>query len=449
MKKYPIVSIVGRQNTGKSTLFNAVFKKNLAITYDYPGVTRDVIKGVYEDAETEQKFLLCDTPGLDIENIDDLSESIIQLAFQQLIDSNVILFLIDKNDIRTYDWKLIKLFREDRRFNDKKILYVLNKADNPDEELDFDQFYRAGIKEIIPISALGRRNLKLLLQTVFFHLKDFKSGGAEEIFCRIAIVGKPNSGKSSLLNAVLGYERAAVSAMAGTTRDSVNETFWFEEKLIEIVDTAGIRKGSRTSEDSMEYYSYVRSVDSIRKADIIIHILDAQKGIGEYDKKIFSLIEKEGKPHIFAVNKWDTVADKDSNSFENYKKNMISRFPPSAVTPVISISATEKMRVHKLMTEVLKIRERAFLKFSTRDLNDKIRYYMDAGKLKGKEKKKPKVYYATQISVNPIRLILFVNSKDVFDGRAVSFLKKKFTEEYSLQGIPIQIEVREKSDKDK
>ncbi|HNF28611.1 MAG TPA: ribosome biogenesis GTPase Der, partial [Leptospiraceae bacterium] len=119
------------------------------------------------------------------------------------------------------------------------------------------------------------------------------------------------------------------------------------------------------------------------------------------------------------------------------------------VTPVISISATEKMRVHKLMTEVLKIRERAFLKFSTRDLNDKIRYYMDAGKLKGKEKKKPKVYYATQISVNPIRLILFVNSKDVFDGRAVSFLKKKFTEEYSLQGIPIQIEVREKSDKDK
>ncbi|HNH10471.1 MAG TPA: 50S ribosome-binding GTPase, partial [Leptospiraceae bacterium] len=167
MKKYPIVSIVGRQNTGKSTLFNAVFKKNLAITYDYPGVTRDVIKGVYEDSETEQKFLLCDTPGLDIENIDDLSESIIQLAFQQLIDSNVILFLIDKNDIRTYDWKLIKLFREDRRFNDKKILYVLNKADNPDEELDFDQFYRAGIKEIIPISALGRRNLKLLLQTVF------------------------------------------------------------------------------------------------------------------------------------------------------------------------------------------------------------------------------------------------------------------------------------------
>jgi len=443
----PKVSIVGRQNVGKSTLFNTILKKKKAITYNSPGITRDVLQILVDHKELGKSFYLCDTPGLDIENLDDLSQAIIELSFKQLLESEVIVFLIDYNDVREYDFKLIKLFREDKRFVNKNIIYCLNKADNPNASYDFEIFYKEGITEIIPISALGRWNIKLLLEKIIFYLKDQPiENTVQKPDFKVAIVGKPNSGKSSLLNAFLGYNRIAVSKTAGTTRDSVNAFIWHEGRCIEIVDTAGIRKQSKKSEDSIEFYSYTRTLQAIEEADIIIHILDATKGIGEYDKKIFSLIRKKGKPLLFAVNKWDLIQDKDGKTFENYKELMIGRFHPTTEVKVISISAIQKQRIQKLLSECILLYNKTSRKVPTNELNQKLRKWIEEGKFAVQAKKIPKLLYVTQISSSPFKLILFVNHKELFKASVLNYLKKKISLEYNLTGIPIFLEIRSQRD---
>lgn len=447
MTKIPTVSLVGRQNVGKSTLFNAILKKRVAITHDYPGVTRDVIRYLVKKEDLAHKFYLCDTPGLDIENLNDMSSSVIEVSFQQLLDSDVIVYLIDKNDVRDYDFKLIKLFQEDKRFVGKNIIYCANKSDNPEADFDLEFFYRQGINEVLPVSALGRRNIKLLLEKIDFFIKDFKDTTIQPVDLKIAIVGKPNSGKSSLLNALLGYNRSVVSEIAGTTRDSVNEIIKYESKNIEIIDTAGIRKASKNSTDSLEFYSYTRAVETIVNSDVIIHMLDATKGIGEYDKKIFSLVREKGKPILFAVNKWDLIEDKDGKTFDKYKELMISRFNPTVNVPVISISAIQRQRVQKLLAECIKLKEKSEIKITTHELNKKVKAWMDEGRFSIVAKRTPKVLYVTQVSSTPFKVILFVNHSQLFKGSVVSYLKKKLIETYKLVGIPVEIEIRSERDK--
>jgi GTP-binding protein len=438
---------VGRQNVGKSTLFNAILKKRVAITHDYPGVTRDVIRYLVKKEDLAHKFYLCDTPGLDIENLNDMSSSVIEVSFQQLLDSDVIVYLIDKNDVRDYDFKLIKLFQEDKRFVGKNIIYCANKSDNPEADFDLEFFYRQGINEVLPVSALGRRNIKLLLEKIDFFIKDFKDTTIQPVDLKIAIVGKPNSGKSSLLNALLGYNRSVVSEIAGTTRDSVNEIIKYESKNIEIIDTAGIRKASKNSTDSLEFYSYTRAVETIVNSDVIIHMLDATKGIGEYDKKIFSLVREKGKPILFAVNKWDLIEDKDGKTFDKYKELMISRFNPTVNVPVISISAIQRQRVQKLLAECIKLKEKSEIKITTHELNKKVKAWMDESRFSIVAKRTPKVLYVTQVSSTPFKVILFVNHSQLFKGSVVSYLKKKLIETYKLVGIPVEIEIRSERDK--
>lgn len=444
----PKVSIVGRQNVGKSTLFNTIIKKKKAITYDFPGVTRDVLQIFVEKEELGKSFYLCDTPGLDIENLNDLSESIIELSFKQLLESEVIVFLIDYKDIREYDFRLIRLFREDKRFVNKNIIYCLNKADNPDSDYDFELFYKEGVNEVLPISALGRRNVKLLLEKIAFYLGEQSDQSAKKADFKIAIVGKPNSGKSSLLNAFLGYNRVAVSQIAGTTRDSINAFIFHDEKYIEIIDTAGIRKQSKKTDDSVEFYSYTRAIQTIEEADVIIHIFDATKGIGEFDKKIFSMIREKGKPLLFAVNKWDLIQDKDGKTFDNYKELMISRFHPTTEVKVISISALQKQRIQKLLSECIVLYQRTVKKVTTSELNQKLRRWIEDGKFALQAKKVPKLLYVTQVSSSPFKLILFVNHKDLFKPSVLSYLKKKIVAEYDLIGIPVVLDVRSERDKD-
>lgn len=444
----PKVSIVGRQNVGKSTLFNTILKKRIAITHDYPGVTRDVLQILIDHEDIGKKFFLCDTPGLDIENINDLTSSIIELSFKQLLESDVIVFLIDCKDIREYDFKLIKLFREDARFQKKNIIYCANKADNPNEDYNFELLYREGIQEVLPISALGRRNIKLLLEKIIFFLKDTPDKNEiKKADFKVAIVGKPNSGKSSLLNAFLGYNRVAVSKLAGTTRDSINATIHHEGKLIEIVDTAGIRKVSKKTKDSLEYYAYTRAVKSIQEANVVIHLLDATKGIGEFDKKIFSMIYKQGKPIIFAVNKWDLIEDKDGKTFDTYKSLMIQRFHPVSEVKVISISAEQRQRVQKLLSECIAIFEKTNIKIPTNELNKKLQSFLSEAKFAHNNKKAPKLLYATQVSSSPFKLVLFVNHEELFKTSVLNFLKKKLASAYQLQSIPVLLEVR--SDRDR
>lgn len=448
MNQFPIVSITGRQNVGKSTLFNCLLKKNIAITHDYPGVTRDIIQHIVDKENYEKKFLLCDTPGLDVENINDLTANIIETAFQQLLNSDLILYLTDRHQISEYDHKLLELFKKDTRFNSKSILYIANKVDNPEGDYDLEDFYRLGLQEVIPISALGRRNISLLNEKINFFLRSSLSEKEENpIHFKVAVVGKPNSGKSSFLNSILGYQRSVVSEIAGTTRDSVNAIFTYNKHNIEIIDTAGLRKQAKTTEDSVEFYSYNRALKSIEKADMVVHIIDATKGIGEFDKKIYSLIREKAKPIILAVNKWDLIQDKDSNTFSEYKSSLISRFPPAKDIPTISISSLSKQRVTKILEECEKIYHKMNIKIPTSEINQRLNSWLQDGKVTSKMKKRPKLLYATQVSSSPFKLVAFVNHVELFRMDTISYLKNKIREAYDLNGFTIHLELR--SDREK
>lgn len=443
MKPYPIVSITGRQNVGKSTLFNCIAQKNIAITHDFPGVTRDIIEHIVEKNRFEKKFLLCDTPGLDVENVNELTANIIETAFEQLINSDLILYVMDRNELTEYDYKLIEMFKKDKRFNSKVILYIVNKIDNPEGDYELEDFYRLGLQEILPMSALGRRNVSLLYEKMNFFLQSTSNQSQEnDIHYKIAIVGKPNSGKSSFLNSILGFQRSVVSEVAGTTRDSVNALFQYNEKNIEIVDTAGIRKQGKNSKDSVEFYSYNRAIKSIDETDIVVHIVDATKGIGEFDKKIFSLIREKSKPIVLAVNKWDLIQNKENNTFMEYKSSLVSRFPPVKDIPIVSISSLSKQRVTKILEECEKIYQKINLKIPTSEINQKMNTWLQEGKITSKMKKRPKLFYITQVSSSPFKLIAFVNYKEYFKSEAIAYLKKKLRETYGLQGFTIQIELR-------
>ncbi|EMJ98665.1 MULTISPECIES: ribosome biogenesis GTPase Der [unclassified Leptospira] len=450
-KRVPIISIVGRQNVGKSTLFNALLKKKLAITEDYPGVTRDVLRARVLNPEKGLDFVLCDTPGLDIERPESLEEAVLENAFRQVAESDLVVFLLDLKEVTSYDSRLIDKFRKDPELNQIPVLYCVNKVDHPEDEEDLDSFYKMGLSEILPISAIGRRNLPLLLEKIAFLLPTAKrkvqtteegeiSSGATEDFS-LAIVGKPNAGKSSLLNALCGYDRAVVSEVAGTTRDSVDTTVTFEGKKIRITDTAGIRRKSDKAE-ALEFYSYQRTKRTIQNSDVVIHLLDALKGFGEFDKKIVGMLQEEGKPFLLAVNKWDAIEDKDNDSFKNYQERLYSRFPLLKEIQIITLSAKEKQRIHKMMEMTIDLASRSKKKISTSELNQSLRAWMAEAGRSFSANKPPKMLYCTQVSVSPFHLILFVNHVDYFKSNLLTFIKKKLTEKYNLKGIPIRLELR-------
>ncbi|MBE7411691.1 MAG: ribosome biogenesis GTPase Der [Leptospiraceae bacterium] len=446
MKRLPLVSIVGRQNVGKSTLFNSILKKNIAITYNFPGVTRDVLRFHVKKEDPKLEFILCDTPGLDIENTNDLTSSIIEISFKQLVESDLIIFVMDKNEITSYDHKLISLLKRDKRLHNKNIIYCINKSDSPEEDYDLDEFYRYGLSEVIPISALGRRNIKLLLEKLSFYLKDIKYSEDEKIDFRISFVGKPNSGKSSLLNAIVGESVSVVSDIPGTTRDPVNTIIQFNGQAIEILDTAGIRKSSKSAE-KLEFYSYQRTLKTMESSDIVVHLIDAEKGVGEFDKKIFSYIRRAGKAMVLAINKWDLIPEKSNNTLKDYKDKMLSRFPALKDTPILSISAKTKQRIHKLLIECVRLHSKTTLKISTSKLNETIQKIFHSGKIEAMSKKKPRLYYSTQVSSSPFKLLFFVNDESLFQENLISYLRNQISKEFGLSGIFVEIELRVDKDK--
>jgi GTP-binding protein len=441
MKKPPIVTVIGRQNVGKSTLFNRLAgKRGHSITKNIPGVTRDTLEILVEREELISAILLRDTPGLDIESIDELSTDILEVSFQHLRESQLIIHVIDKKDIRDYDYRLIELLRKDPFLKKIPVLFVANKSDTDADDSDLEELYRMGIQDPIPVSALGKKNLSLVFEKINFYLPN-KSTHALQPDLRISIAGKPNSGKSSLMNAILGYKRSVVSEIAGTTRDSLNSFLQYKEKLIEITDTAGIRKKSKKAE-SIEFYSYTRSLRAMEDSDVVIFLLDATKGVGEFDKKIFAYLEKSGKPVVIGFNKWDLIEDKTHKTLDEYKKDVLSRFPAMKDKPILTISALTRQRVSKLLDEVLSMAEKANLKVTTSVLNKKIREWLADGKIARASKRPPKVKYATQISSSPFHLVFFVNSKELFTPQVLSYFRKKINDEFSLGGVPVKIEIR-------
>ncbi len=444
MKSLPIVTIVGRQNVGKSTLFNALLRAQSAITQNSPGVTRDVLQKLVERSEFKSPFYLCDTPGLDIENLDEINTEILEISFEHLRRSDLIIHVLDHKDLRPYDHKLVALFKKDEELKQIPVLSVVNKVDTDVDEYDLEPFYQLGLNEIVPIAAVGRRNFALLFDKINFLLPS-SSKTPDSAYCRIAIIGKPNSGKSSLLNTFLGFKRAVVSEVPGTTRDSVHDQFMFQEKKIEIIDTAGIRRKSKSGE-SLEFYSYKRTLFALSEADVVILLLDATKGLGEFDKKIFGEIQEMGKPMILAVNKWDAIPEKESNSWKKYKEKLESRLPILKERPITSLSATEKLRTHKLLELTIELFEKSQKKLTTRALNDWLTNWRGKNKVQKASGRPPKVYYATQVSQVPFKLLFFVNDSKLFPSNVLAFFRKSIVSEFGLEGLSLEIELRNRNE---
>jgi GTP-binding protein len=316
--------------------------------------------------------------------------------------------------------------------------------DTPRDMENISNFYDTGYSEIIPLSAVNRINVNMLLDRAV-ELLPVKKTAIKEPDLKIAIIGRPNSGKSTLLNSFLGYQRAVVSDIPGTTRDSIDEEFMFHGKNIMIIDTAGLRKKSRIDSD-IEYYSTRRTVDAINRCDTVIHLIDAAEGLTETDKKISDEIIKASKPAVIAINKWDAVEDKDHKSFDNFKDEMLYRFYKTADYPVISISGKEKLRINKLLTTAIELKDMASMRIETPRLNriftdmQNSRRVPELGSLM-------KIYYAAQTGTNPPAFKIFVNNPEHFRRDAVRHIEKLLTAELGIKGVPIKIVLEGKKER--
>lgn len=438
-KKNPVVSIVGRRNVGKSTLFNALVKKKIAIVDDHPGLTRDVIS--YRVTSGDRTMLLTDTPGLDLPSDAELSEPILKTAQKALEESDLIILLFENPGPDSFDYDLLDSVRK----LGKPAVMAVNKMDSAEEYENMANFYELGVSELLPISAKKYSNVDMLIEKVAALLPP---GGAQEEHpdFKLALVGKPNAGKSTLLNALLGYERSVVSEIPGTTRDSVNERFRFHEKLVEIVDTAGVRKKTKIKE-SVEFFSLTRTQRAIGDCDVVIHLVDAELGITDTDKKIADLIVKANRPLIIAVNKWDKL-DKDTHTFKRYTEKLKHTFFRAGDFPIISISAKDKTRINKLMINALELFADSQKHVDTGELNRELERLQRTGRLPGFGQEL-KVFYATQMNMSPPTFKFFVNDPSRFRADVIRFFQKELQKFLGVKGIPINIKVEGRKSHDK
>ncbi|HPS58149.1 MAG TPA: ribosome biogenesis GTPase Der [Spirochaetota bacterium] len=436
--KLPVVSIVGRQNVGKSTLFNAFVREKKSIVDSFPGLTRDIIG--HNVVHNGVSFMVCDTPGLDLAQSSELSEQIIENAKRHLASSSVILFLMEYPLPGPFDHDLAGIVRK----MSIPTIVAVNKMDGSDRMENMSYFYEMGFNEIVPVSALRRFNIDLLLDYIV-RMLPAKKTAVREPELKIAITGRPNSGKSTLLNSFMGYERSVVSDIPGTTRDSVDDTFMYHERLIQIIDTAGIRKKSKITE-SIEYYSFTRTIEAIHRSDVTIHMIDATVGLTDNDKKISDEIIAAKKPIIIAVNKWDAV-EKDHKTFESFKDKLIFKFFRAADFPIISISAKNKQRINKLIETAIELDVKARKRIDTPTLNKVMAQIKSAARIP-QLNEKLKVYYAVQVESVPPQFKLFVNHAEYFKKDVVRYFEKALKDAFDLEGLPVYIQIQGKDRND-
>lgn len=431
-KKLPIVTIVGRQNVGKSTLFNALAREKKAIVDSFPGLTRDILS--YVVTHNSASFILSDTPGLDISDPSELSRKILQNANDHLKRSAVIIFLLENPALTTFDLELYDIIRK----TSIPSIVTVNKMDTDSSLENMSNFYELGCSDILPISALRRYNVMLLLDKIV-DILPVRRKSVQEAELGISIVGRPNSGKSTLLNSIIGANRAIVSDIPGTTRDSVDEDFSFHGKRIKIIDTAGLKKKNRIK-GKVDYFSKTRAIDSINRSDVVIHLLDARAGITDTDKKICDLVLKANKPLVIALNKWDLI-EKNDKTFDEFKEKMIFKLYRTEDFPIISISAKDKQRIHKLIQIAVELSEKAKKRIDTSRLN-KILESVQNRKAMPLLGDKIKIYYATQIETVPPKFKLFVNNADLFKKDVIRYLQKLLQKELEIKGVPVVINVK-------
>ena len=436
MKK--CVCLIGKPNVGKSTIFNKLIKEKKSIIMDEPGITRDRIYGVVN--YNDKKFSLIDTGGL-TDSKEDFNKEIKIQAELAIDEADTILFVVDgKYGLDATDFYIKDLLRR----TSKEVIVLVNKMDNKDRLENIYEFYELGFDKVIPVSGEHNIGFKELLEEL---TKDINNTEANtDTTPRFCMIGRPNVGKSSLINAILNEERAIVSDIAGTTRDAIDTKFTYDKKEYIIVDTAGLRKKGRIYEN-VEKYSYLRSIRAIEESDVCVVVINAEEGILEHDKHILGYAIDAGKGIVLAVNKWDKVSDPDSE-IKQWKKKIESEFKFAPYIKVVFLSALTKKRIHTLMPEILSAYENNRKEIKTSLLNNVI---MDAVSFKippSYKGKRLKIYFVSETGINPPKFTFQVNNKGLLHFSYERYLENKLRENFDLTGTPIILQFKNKNERE-
>ena len=429
----PTVALVGRPNVGKSTLFNKIVGKKISIIEDIPGVTRDRI---YQEASYNNKrFYLIDTGGIDASKMK-FNDEIKMQAEIAIKEADVVVFIVDgKEGITSNDLIVRDLLRK----NKKEVIVAINKVDNKESENHIYDFYELGFNTYIPISSIHNTGYIELMDEI---TKNFnESEKKEDSRLKFSIIGRPNVGKSSLMNALLNEERVVVSDVAGTTRDSIDSVLKYHNEEYILIDTAGMRKKGRVFE-SVEKYSLFRSLKAIDRSDICLVVINAEEGIKEHDKHIAGYAIERGKGLIFVVNKWDTVKDKTIPEFE---KEMKAEFQFATYAPIVYLSALTKKRIHTLMPEIIKVGENIKREIPTNILNNVV---LDAYQLNippSYKGKRLKIFFTSQTGIKPPKFTFRVNNKGLIHFSYERYLENKLRENFELEGTPITLQFKNRN----
>ena len=431
----PIVAIVGRPNVGKSTLFNRIAEKRVSIVDDTPGVTRDRI---YADAEwTGHEFALVDTGGIDFNEADELLPAMRNQAKLAMEEADVILFVVDgKVGITDVDQIIVSMLRTTK----KPVVLAVNKVDNLKGVTDSYEFYGLGLGEPFAVSAVNALNLGDLLDAIVEALPEEAPVEDEPDTIRVAVVGRPNVGKSSLLNALLGQERVVVSNIPGTTRDAVDTYFKQDGVTFIFVDTAGMRRRGRI-DAALERYSVIRSLRAIDRADVVLMLIDAVDGVTEQDKKIAGYVHESGRASVLVVNKWDLLP-KDGKTSLRYTETLRQELGFMQYAPVVFLSALTKQRVTRIPEVVKFVAEQHAMRVSTSLLNQVVRDAVGINPPPSDRGRKLKIFYATQAAVRPPTIVFFVNDQELTHFSYLRFLENKLREAFGFEGTPLKLVVR-------
>ncbi|MBQ2957022.1 MAG: ribosome biogenesis GTPase Der [Clostridia bacterium] len=435
----PLVAIVGRPNVGKSTFFNKMAGHRIAIVEDTPGVTRD---RVYADCEWQNHhFTMIDTGGIDPTSEDPLLKQMRRQAEIAIETCDVILFFVDGRQGLTSDDEMVAdLLRRSR----KPVILVVNKIDKISMADGIYDFYALGIGDPIAISSVNLMNIGDLLDEIVSHFPETADLEPENKATHIAVVGKPNVGKSSLVNRILGQERVMVSDIAGTTRDAIDTRFTDHGEEFVIIDTAGIRKRKSIEYQSLERFSVVRSLAAIDRCDVALLLIDAKEGVTEQDSKIAGYIDEQGKPAVIVINKWDAV-DKDTNTMNDYIKEVRKELKFMEYAPVIFISALTGQRTGNVIDMVRKVYEQASRRITTGLLNDILTDAQAALQPPATSGRRLKIFYATQQQTNPPTFVFFINDISLMHFSYERYLENQFRKAFGFEGTPLRFILRERN----
>lgn len=432
----PLVAIVGRPNVGKSTFFNKVVGRKISITEDKPGVTRDRL---YADAEWRGKaFSLVDTGGIELKSDDIMWRQIKKQAEVAIETAQVILFFVDaKEGLTSSDYDVADMLRRSK----KPVILVVNKVDEYSEEKVFE-FYSLGLGEPYPVSSEHGKGIGDVLDEAVSWFEKYEN--EEDDSLKIAVVGKPNAGKSSIVNRLLGFERSIVTDIAGTTRDAIDTKFTYEGRNYTIIDTAGIRKKAKV-EDDIEYYSVMRAFDAVRRADVCLLVVDCSENLTEQDTKIIGYVHEQGKPSVIVMNKWDLI-EKDTHTINKFNEKLKEDLKFMDYFRPVYVSAKTGQRAEKILKEVDAVYANSQRRISTGTLNDLILDTVRANEPPSYNGKRLKVYYSSQVSVAPPTFVLFVNSTNLMHFSYQRFLENTIRNAFDFSGTPIKIVTREKKE---